>query len=47
VYARDLLPRGRPLAGPALIEESGTTTVVPPGFEAAADPHGNLVLERR
>jgi N-methylhydantoinase A len=47
VYARDLLPSGMPVAGPALIEESGTTTVVPPTFTAAADVHGNLVLERR
>ena len=47
VYARDLLPPGVPVAGPALIEESGTTTVVPPGFVAAGDAHGNLVLERR
>lgn len=47
VYGRDRLPLGTPVAGPALIEESGTTTVVPPGFEAAVDPHGNLVLERR
>jgi N-methylhydantoinase A len=47
VYTRDLLPSGMPVAGPALIEESGTTTVVPPSFTAAADVHGNLVLERR
>ena len=46
VYARDLLAPGMLVPGPALIEESGTTTVVPPGFTAAADVHGNLVLER-
>jgi N-methylhydantoinase A len=47
VYARDLLAPGMLLASPVLIEESGTTTVVPPGFVATADVHGNLVLERR
>ncbi len=46
VYTRDLLPSGAALAGPALIEEVGTTTVVPPGFRATVDPHANLVLER-
>ena len=35
------------LTGPALVEEPGTTTVVPPGVRAAVDPHANLVLERR
>jgi N-methylhydantoinase A len=46
VYARDLLPAGGVLTGPALVEEPGTTTVVPPGVRAAVDPHANLVLER-
>jgi N-methylhydantoinase A len=46
VYARDRLPAGRALAGPALVEESGTTTVVPPDFRAVVDDWGNLVLER-
>ena len=47
VYARELLPAGGVLTGPALVEEPGTTTVVPPGVRAAVDPHANLVLERR
>ncbi len=46
VYARDRLPAGQPLPGPALIEESGTTTVVPPGFRALVDDWGHLLLER-
>jgi len=46
VYARELLPAGGVVTGPALVEEPGTTTVVPPGVRAAMDPHANLVLER-
>jgi N-methylhydantoinase A len=44
VYARELLPSETTLDGPALIEESGTTTVVPPGFRASVDAHANLIL---
>ena len=43
VLARDRL--ATEAAGPALVEEPGTTTVVPPGFRAWPDAHGNLVLE--
>jgi N-methylhydantoinase A/oxoprolinase/acetone carboxylase beta subunit len=44
VYARELLPSEATLDGPALIEEPGTTTVVPPGFRASVDAHANLIL---
>ncbi len=46
VYARELLPAEAALTGPALIEEPGTTTVVPPGFRAGVDARANLILER-
>lgn len=46
VYARDRLPSDVALEGPALIEEAGTTTIVPPGFRARVDAHANLLLER-
>jgi N-methylhydantoinase A len=45
VFARDRLVTEAAVSGPALVEESGTTTVVPPGFRAWPDAHGNLVLE--
>ena len=45
VYARDRLPSGVMLEGLALIEEAGTTTVVPHGFRAGVDAHANLILE--
>jgi len=47
VYARGKLPPGEAVVGPAAIEESGTTTIVPPGSAAFADSHGNLILERQ
>ena len=46
VWARDRLPEGAVLHGPAIVEEFGATTVVPPGWRGAMDPHGNLRFER-
>jgi N-methylhydantoinase A len=46
VFDRGRLPCGRRLNGPALIEESGSTSVVPPGWSAARDATGCLVLRR-
>jgi N-methylhydantoinase A len=45
VYERSELEPGAFMAGPALIGEDQTTTVVPPGFEAAVDVHGHLILQ--
>jgi N-methylhydantoinase A len=47
LYRREALAVGTAIAGPALIEEDDTTTVVAAGFTAAIDRHGYLVLERR
>lgn len=33
-------------AGPLLVDDPDTTTVVPPGWSCWVDPHGNLRLER-
>jgi N-methylhydantoinase A/oxoprolinase/acetone carboxylase beta subunit len=33
--------------GPALIEEMGATTVIPPGWAATMGPWGELALARR
>lgn len=44
VIARDQAA-GR-LAGPAVVVEASTTTVVPPGWELSADPSGHLIMER-
>jgi len=47
VYARASLEPGMELAGPALIEESQTTTVVPASFALHVDGAGTLILESR
>jgi N-methylhydantoinase A len=44
IYDRAALPAGFRLAGPAVIEEFGSTTVVFPGQDAEVDPHGILVV---
>jgi N-methylhydantoinase A len=46
ILARDHLPMGVAVEGPTLIEEEGTTTVVPPGWIAELDPIGCLLLRR-
>lgn len=46
VFQRDTLALGQRVAGPAIIEEWTSTTVVPPGWEATTDERGNLRLCR-
>ena len=46
VWDRDRLPEGAELRGPAIVEEFGATTVVPPGWHGVMDAHGNLRFER-
>jgi len=46
ILSRDHLPAGVAVEGPTLIEEEGTTTVVPPGWIAQLDPIGCLLLNR-
>jgi N-methylhydantoinase A len=43
-YARELLFPGARVAGPAVITEYSSTTVVPPGFVCDVDEFRNLVL---
>jgi N-methylhydantoinase A len=46
LYERARLGAGDMVAGPAVLEEFGSTVPIPPGFTARADAFGNLVLER-
>jgi N-methylhydantoinase A len=46
VYERTRVPLGAHVAGPAIIEQADTTTVIPPGHTAVVDPSGNLRLRR-
>jgi N-methylhydantoinase A len=45
-YERARLAPGDVVAGPAVVEEFGSTVPVHPGFAATVDPYGNLLLTR-
>ncbi|BDA87127.1 hydantoinase [Aureimonas sp. SA4125] len=44
VYQRDDLPCGFVLAGPAIVDQVDSTTVVPPGARAEVDKYLNLII---
>lgn len=44
VYRRSELPAGFSADGPAIVEEDGATTIVPPGFEFVVDESANMML---
>jgi N-methylhydantoinase A/oxoprolinase/acetone carboxylase beta subunit len=46
IYERSRLPLGARLEGPAIVEQSDTTTVIPPGVTALVDDAGNVRLRR-
>jgi N-methylhydantoinase A len=46
VYWRPRLAPGDVVAGPAVVEEFGSTLPLPPGFHARVDNHANLVVTR-
>ena len=43
-YLRDRLPVGETFSGPAVVLQRDSTTVVPPGSTALADPAGSLII---
>jgi N-methylhydantoinase A len=45
VYRRYALPAGTTVAGPAIIEEPGSTILVEPGMSAEVLPDGQIVIE--
>jgi N-methylhydantoinase A/oxoprolinase/acetone carboxylase beta subunit len=45
VHRRSSLAKGRRLRGPAIVEDAGSTCVIPPGARARVDDMGNLVIE--
>ena len=45
IYNRDLLQPGNIIAGPAIIEQKDSTTVVPPSAEARVDAFRNIILK--
>jgi N-methylhydantoinase A len=46
VYLRERLAFAQAVEGPAVIEESGSTTVLPPGWRATVLDHGELMLSK-
>jgi N-methylhydantoinase A len=44
IYNGDLLEPGMEFVGPAIIEESGATTVVPPGLPCHVDEYGGYQI---
>lgn len=46
IFRRESLPNGHVLNGPLIVEEYGSTVVVPGGWQVSADAHGNLKLEK-
>jgi len=46
VWDRERLPERAALQGPAIVEEFGATTVVPPGWWGETDGYGNLRFDR-
>jgi N-methylhydantoinase A len=44
LYRRDLLTPGDVIAGPAMIVEYTSATVLPPGCVASVDGYSNLVI---
>jgi N-methylhydantoinase A len=45
VYDRELLEPGNRIAGPAIVEQMDSTTLVLPGMVARVEPYLNLILE--
>ena len=46
VYARERLGAGDIIAGPAVVEEPDSTTIVPPGYCVSVGDYRQLVIER-
>ncbi len=47
IHRRGDLGRGAGIVGPAIVEEYGSTLVVPESWQLAVDDYANLVLEKR
>lgn len=46
IYDGDALKPGNVVPGPAILEMTGTTVVVTPGYQARVDPYLNIFLEK-
>ena len=46
IWRREACPRGFAAQGPGIVEEYGSTLVVPEGWALRNDDYGNLILEK-
>ena len=46
IYARELMLAGNTIAGPAIVEQYDSTTVIERGWQGTIDPFANLVISR-
>ena len=46
ILQRDTISINQSIDGPAIVEEDGATTIVPPGFAMTVDRRGILILRR-
>ena len=46
IYDRDGLQAGHEVAGPAIVEQQDTTTVIEPGYAGAIDGYGNIIIRK-
>ena len=47
IYGRSDLPSGVTMMGPGIVEEYGSTLVVPDSWKLRSDDYGNLILEKQ
>ena len=47
VYKREKMTPGMKITGPALVAESATSTVLPPGFQLIVDDWGSLIMSKK
>jgi N-methylhydantoinase A len=45
IYDRSKLRPGNAVAGPAIVVQDDTTTVIEPGYAGAVDRFGNILIE--
>jgi len=44
IFDRAAMPQGFAFEGPAIVEQSDTTTLIEPGWSGVVDQAGNLIL---
>ena len=46
IYQRDQIGQDHVLAGPTIIEQLDSTTVIPPGYRGYIEAFGNMIIEK-